>query len=171
MLETLKKKLNDELLNIEHRDDLSTDQKIARIVTLFSATCAAVAVQPIPFADYFTLTPLQAWMGERLSAIRGMPLTGEGAGQLLKELAGVCGLGLVGQQFVLGCYKTFVPFLGGVTTVPLVFGATYAIGHVMDAYLVAKARGQRMDPAQLRALWARMKAEGERQGKDSDGRH
>lgn len=73
-------------------------------------------------------------MGERLSAIHGIPLSREGAGQLFKELSGVCGMGLMAQPLILGAYKGFLPFIAGVTTVPLVYGATYAIGRAMSAY-------------------------------------
>ncbi len=67
-------RINREVLDIEKRTDLTDDQKVSRIITIFSTTCAAIAVQPIPFADFFILTPLQAFMGTRISAIRGMPL-------------------------------------------------------------------------------------------------
>lgn len=167
MLQELKNKLQRELLDIENRADLRTDEKASRVINIFAITCAATAVQPIPFADYFILTPMQAWMGERLSAIHGMPLSGKGAADLLKEIGAVCGFGLAGQQFVLGCYKTFVPFLGGVTTFPLVYGSTYAIGRAMDAILAAKARNQPLSGAELRKLWGKWSTEGKNRRKQN----
>ncbi len=166
MIDKLKQQLNQRLLQIEHRSDLSDDEKVRQIINLFAAICAAAAVQPIPFADYFVLTPLQAFMGERLSAIRGVPLGSKGARELIKELAGVAGLGLLGQQFCLAAYKTVVPFWGAVTTVPLVYGATYTIGQVMDRYLAARARNIRMSDSEIRDLWSRMAAEGRQRGQE-----
>jgi hypothetical protein len=68
----IKEKIEREVTQIETREDLSTEEKVSRIIHMFSATCAAAAAQPLPFADIFILTPIQAYMGSRLSAIRGM---------------------------------------------------------------------------------------------------
>ena len=52
------------LIDID-KEPIPDDQKISQTILFFSAICAAVAVQPIPFADIFVLTPLQAYMGTR----------------------------------------------------------------------------------------------------------
>lgn len=159
IIESAKRKLRDEITQIENRTDLSDDQKRSRIIHLFSVTCAAVAVQPIPFADILVLTPIQAYMGARLSAIRGMPLSEAEAKDLIKEIAGVVGLGMGAQQAALGLYKVGLPFLAGFTTIPLVYGLTYAIGRVMDAYLEKKARRETMSKADIQSAWKAAKAE------------
>ena len=51
--------------------DISDDKKIEKIIILFSTVCAAVAIQPIAFAEIFILTPIQAFMGTRIAKIRG----------------------------------------------------------------------------------------------------
>lgn len=160
-------KIKSEITDIENRDDLTDDQKRSRIIHIFSATCAAVAVQPIPFADIFVLTPIQAYMGVRLSAIRGMPLTDAEATDLLKEIAGVVGLGMAAQQAALGLYKVGLPFLAGFTTIPLVYGLTYGIGRVMDAYLERKARGQIMSNADMKAMFKAAREEGKAKSKEA----
>lgn len=165
IIESVKRKLRDEVTQIENRTDLSDDQKRSRVIHLFSVTCAAVAVQPIPFADIFVLTPIQAYMGARLSAIRGMPLSEAEAKDLIKEIAGVVGLGMGAQQAALGLYKVGLPFLAGFTTIPLVYGLTYAIGRVMDAYLEKKARRETMTKADIRAAWRSAKAEARKTAK------
>lgn len=161
-----KKKIESEITDIESRTDLSDDQKRSRIIHLFSITCAAVAVQPIPFADIFVLTPIQAYMGVRLSAIRGMPLSESEATDLLKEIAGVVGLGMVAQQVALGLYKVGLPFLAGFTTIPLVYGLTYAIGHIMDFYLEKKSKHQTVSNADLKNMWKTFREEGKQQAKN-----
>lgn len=162
-----KKKIESEITEIEKRPDLSDDQKRSRIIHTFSVTCAVVAVQPIPFADIFVLTPIQAYMGVRLSAIRGMPLSDAEATDLLKEIAGIVGLGMAAQQIALGLYKVGLPFLAGFTTIPLVYGLTYAIGRIMDYYLEKKSKGQAVSHADLIKMWNKFKEEGKEKGKSA----
>ena len=137
-----KEKLKKEVLQIENRTDLSSDEKVNRIIKIFSSVCAVLAVQPMPFADIFVLTPIQAYMGTRISAIRGLPISEAKATEIIKELAGVVGLGLLAQQLVIGGYKTFIPFLGAITTIPIVYGLTFTIGKVMDVYFIKKSRNE-----------------------------
>ena len=165
IIDSAKKKIAAEITNIETRTDLSDDEKRSRIIHIFSVTCAAVAVQPIPFADIFVLTPIQAYMGVRLSAIRGMPLSDAEATDLLKEIAGIVGLGMAAQQAALGLYKVGLPFLAGFTTIPLVYGLTYAIGRIMDFYLEKKSRGQAVSNADLKSMWEKYREEGKQQAK------
>ena len=165
IIQKAKQKLQAEITDIENRDDLSDEQKRSRIIHIFSVTCAAVAVQPIPFADIFVLTPIQAYMGVRLSAIRGMPLSDAEATDLLKEIAGVVGLGMAAQQIALGLYKTGLPFLAGFTTIPLVYGLTYAIGRVMDFYLEKKSRGQMVSDVDLKQMWQKSREEAKQNSK------
>lgn len=167
IIDAAKKKIESEITSIEKRTDLSDDQKRSRIIHIFSVTCAAVAVQPIPFADIFVLTPIQAYMGVRLSAIRGMPLSDAEATDLLKEIAGIVGLGMAAQQAALGLYKVGLPFLAGFTTIPLVYGLTYAIGRVMDYYLEKKAKGQAMSNADLKGAWEKYRKEGKEKAKNA----
>ena len=148
-----KEKLKKEVLQIENRTDLSSDEKVNRIIKIFASACAALAVQPIPFADIFVLTPIQAYMGTRISAIRGLPISEAKATEIIKELAGVVGLGLLAQQLVIGGYKTFIPFLGAITTIPIVYGLTFTIGKVMDVYFIKKSRNESIDPEKLKKYW------------------
>ena len=165
LLANLRKKLKDNITDIENRTDLSDDEKVFRIVKTFAAGCAGFAVQPIPFADFFVLTPIQAYMGSRIGAIRGMPITEAKAAEIFKEIAGVVGLGLLAQQLVIGAYKTFIPFLGAITTIPLVYGLTYAMGRVIDLYFLQKKKRGVMDKDELKKMWAQMKKEGTDLGK------
>ena len=160
-------KLNKEVLSIEKREDISIDEKVSKIIILFSATCAAVATQPIPFADIYFLTTIQAYMGERLSAIRGIPLSQKEAKDLLVEIGGIVGLGMIAQQIALGLYKVGLPGLAGFTTIPLVFGLTYAIGLAMDYYLEKKSKGQTVSNADLKEIFSKARKEARKVSKDS----
>lgn len=169
LLASARAKLEREIIGIERRDDLTDDQKVNQIVMVFSSVCAGVAIQPIPFADIFVLTPIQAYMGTRISAIRGMPLSEKEVGEVLKEIAGVVGLGLLAQQLAIGAYKTVLPFLAGFTTIPLVFGMSYGIGKVMDVYFINRAKGKRMSPDEIKRAWAQARGEGTAAGKKRAG--
>lgn len=158
-------KLKREIFEIEKRTDLTTDEKIKRITHICCATCAGVAVQPIPFADILVLTPIQAYMGSRIAAIRGIPISESEASTIIKEILGVIGMGFMAQQIAIGIWKTLIPGAGGFMTIPIVYGLTFAIMRVMDAYLAAKAANRKLSAAEIKALWKNAKSEGERHGK------
>lgn len=166
LIERLKAKITREVTGIEARDDLSTEEKVSRIIHIFSATCAAAAAQPLPFADIFILTPIQVYMGARLSSIRGMPISEARANELLREVLGTVGMGMLAQQAALGLYKVGLPFLAGFTTIPLVYGLTFAVGRTMDYYLKEKSRGKAVSAAELKQRWREAKAEGRKLGND-----
>lgn len=165
ILDDWKRKLNDELLEIENREDLTDDQKVNRVRHVTCAVCAGFAVQPIPFADIFVLTPIQALGGTKIATIRGVKIAEQGVGEIIKEIAGVVGLGLLAQQFVIGAYKMAIPFLGAITTIPIVYGLTYAVCSVMDYYFKEMANGRPIDKARIKAIWRAAKKEGEKEGK------
>ena len=154
--------LKREYTGIENRSDLSDDQKVSRIIKITASVCAAVAIQPIPFADIFILTPIQAYMGTRIAAVRGVSVTQKDMLTYIKEIAGVIGLGMFAQQFAIGAYKLGLPFLGGFMTLPLVYGLTYGIGRVIDVYMVRKAKGQSVDPKILKKIWKEGRKEGKK---------
>lgn len=167
-IDRLRAKLQREVTDIENRTDLTDDQKVNQIIVIFATACGAIAVQPIPFADFFILTPLQAYMGTRISAIRGLRLSEKEAGDIIKELMGVVGMGMLAQQLGIAAAKIFFPIFGGVATIPVVFGLTYAIGKLMDVYFVHRAAGKTLSPDEIRKVWKAAKSTGEREGKQRE---
>jgi len=165
-IDGLKSTIANNLTDIEARDDLSADEKAQKIIHIFAASCAGVAIQPIPFADIFILTPMQAYMAERLAAVRGVPMSQGSAKELITDLAKVMGLGMLAQQAALGLYKVGLPFLAGFTTIPLVYGLTYAVGNVLDYLFTERAKGNRVSPEVIRDLWGKAKKEGTKKGKE-----
>lgn len=159
LLDKAKANIKKEVTDIQNRTDLTDDQKVTRICTVFGTTCAAVAVQPIPFADIFVLTPIQAYMGKKIADIRGFDISEAGAKEIFKEIAGLVGLGFLSQQLAIGAYKTVLPFISGVTTIPLVFGLTYGMGKVMDYYFEKKIKGEKVDPIMAKNIWKKARTE------------
>ena len=121
--------------------NISPEKKVDKLLIFFSSACAATAAQPIPFADIFILTPMQLYMGTLIAEARGYKFS---MSEIYKEILGVIGLAYLAQQTAIGLYKTILPFLGAITTIPLVFVLTYAIGKVMDFYFVSKAQGRKL---------------------------
>ena len=104
-------------------------------------------------------------MGSRIAAIRGMPVSESKATDLIKELGGVIGLGMLAQQIALGLYKVGLPFLGGFMSIPLVYGLTYGVGRVMDEYFSRKAKGQNVSSERLKEIFKKARKEGKKEAK------
>lgn len=158
---SIAERMKSEIFEIEKRTDLTTEEKIAQITHITCVTCAGIAVQPIPFADIFILTPIQAYMGSRIAAIRGVPVSESEASVIIKEILGVIGLGFAAQQIALGIWKTLMPGAGGLMTIPLVYGLSFAIMRVMDAYFVAKAANRKLSDLEIKSLWQQARSNGE----------
>jgi len=157
-------KIKKEITGIEHRTDMPDDQKVSRITHIACATCAGIAIQPIPFADIFVLTPIQAYFASRIAAIRGVPVSESDAADWIKELIGIVGMGIIAQQMAIGIWKMVTFGLGGVLTIPLVYGLTYAVMKVSDAYFSAKARNEKLSDDQISGIWKSAFGEGKKKG-------
>ncbi|MDR9756702.1 MAG: DUF697 domain-containing protein [Thermacetogeniaceae bacterium] len=162
MLTELKRQIENEILQIERRQDLSADEKVNKIIYTTAAICAGVAIQPIPFADMPILTAIQAFMGHKIGKVRGVNIAEEGVWEVIKAIGGVVGLGFAAQQTAIGLYKLGLPFLGGLMTVPLVGGLTVAIGRAMDVYFVMKAQGREPSPEAIKRAFNQGKQEGKK---------
>ncbi len=139
--------------------------RVLKTIHLFSGICAGFAIQPIPFADIFILTPIQMGMGAKIAAIHGVPITDSEAKDIWKEIAGAIGLGIVAQHVAIGLYRTVLPFIGAATTIPLVYGLTFGIGKVMDAYFRAKAAGKTLTKEQIKDIYKSGEKEGKQEGR------
>jgi len=165
------KKIADErILQIQKRKDISTDEKVTEVIKVTSILCASLATQPLPGMDIFYLTPIQGYMGIKISEIRKLNFKESKIKTMIKEASALIGLGMAGQNFVLTAYKIGIPYFGGIMTIPLVYGATYGIGRVMDFYFIKKAKNQKFDPEELKKIWEetlkQKKAEGKEKRKD-----
>jgi len=163
VLDTVKRQITD----IEFRTDLSDDQKVSQITHIACATCAGVAIQPIPFADIFILTPIQAYFGTRIAAIRGVPITESAMREVIREIFGVIGMGVIAQQIAIAAWKFLIPGGGGFVTVPLVYALTYAVMKVIDLYFLYKAKGKRLSNEKMKEAWKVAFKEGKKKQKEN----
>ena len=155
------------MTEIEHRQDLSDEERISRITHIACATCAGVAIQPIPFADIFILTPIQAYFGSRIAAIRGIPVSESNASDLIKEIIAVIGMGFIAQQLAIAIWKLVTFGAGGLLTIPVVYALTFAVMKVIDEYYAAKARKQTLTDQQLKAIWKQAFRDGRKKSKEA----
>ena len=152
---------------------------IDRVILVCSGVCAGIAIQPIPFADAFVLTPVEMIMVMKIGHLYGFSISKERATSIVKELAGVVGMGWISKNLILAGYKTFIPYAGGFFTVPLVFGACYGIGKVADLYFRCKREGRTFDKKEAvtllkhakenaKLLYQKYKAEEKKEGNAVD---
>ncbi|MDZ5711374.1 hypothetical protein [Jeotgalibacillus haloalkalitolerans] len=166
LFQKYKQQLSKEFFEIENNDALTPDEKVNKMIGTTSLICAAVAIQPLPFADIFILTPIQAFMGHKIAKIRGIDLKESGAVNVLKYLGGVVGGGFAAQQTAIGLYKIGLPGLGGIMSIPLVAGLTFGMGKVMDLYFREKAKGKEPTKEELIRAFKSGKSEGKKMNKD-----
>tara|TARA_B100001057_G_scaffold495718_1_gene595388 strand:+ start:172 stop:1563 length:1392 start_codon:yes stop_codon:yes gene_type:complete len=134
--------------------NISPDKKVEKLLMVFSSVCAATAVQPIPFADIFVLTPIQLYMGTLIAEARGYKFS---MSEIYKEIIGLLGLSFLAQQTAIGLYKLGLPFIGGFMTIPLVFVLTYSIGKVMNFYFISKTQGKTLTKDDLKNFFKQAK--------------
>lgn len=163
IVERLEKKLAEEFLRVEENEALSPDEKVGKIIKVTCIGCASVAATPVPVADFFILTPVQAYMGYKIARVRGVPVSRQDAIAVAKEILGVVGLGLLAREIAAGALK-FIPIWGSVANVPIVFGLTYAIGRVMDYYFTEKAAGRSAAKEMMKKIFRDSKIFGESAG-------
>jgi uncharacterized protein (DUF697 family) len=144
------------------------ESEINNTIRNYSISCAVLAIQPIPFADIFILTPTQILMGKKIASLRGYEIKENSIESILKEISGIIGMGIIAQQLVIGAYKTFLPFFGGITTIPVVYGLTYGIGKTMDYYIVAKINGTQINKSEIEKIFKASREIGERVGKSQE---
>jgi len=128
------------------------ETRVQRIIRLTALTCAITAAQPLPFADILLLTPLQVGMVFWMARAMGVPLERSEPRNILASVLGVAGWGVIAQHGILGLYKIGLPFAGAITTVPLVYAATYAIGLASKAVLEARRSSRVLSAEELRNI-------------------
>ncbi|MEW6737654.1 MAG: DUF697 domain-containing protein [Acidobacteriota bacterium] len=106
-------------------------REAAKKVSHVAATiCAAIALQPIPIADLFLLTPIQILLVQSIGRIYGVPLSTKTA----LEVATNIGLGVLLRQIFVTIIKIGVPMMGGLLASTYVYATTYYMGRVAQYY-------------------------------------
>jgi uncharacterized protein (DUF697 family) len=164
-VEEKKKSLESGLKGVISNKDLSPPQKADIIIHSTGLTCGVLALVPLPFADFFILTPIQIVMVQNIGKAYGFEMSQKEAQEALLEVAGVVGMAWLGQQTVLTLYKTVIPYAGGLFTVPLVWSVCYGMGSVAKYYFHVKSKDQVFDPAVAKQEYRKGKEIGGNLGK------
>lgn len=148
--------------NLESDDTLSTEEKVKTIIYTTSIICAAITIQPIPFIDAILLTPIQLLMIVNLTTVMQKEIAIKENGNYIKNayevegkeilltIASATGAGLVAQQGLVGLYKTFMPFVGAVTAIPMAFATTFAIGTVAKTVIEKRLKNEEVDKEMIK---------------------
>lgn len=131
------------------REEASRD-----IINMCSYACAAAAVVPLPFSDAVLMLPVQTGMVVAIGRVHGRKLSREDAATLITEFAALAGASFLARQGI----KALLPVFGAMLTMPAAFAANWAIGRVALEYI----RHPGMSKEQLRGVYQRAKAEGEK---------
>ena len=107
----------------------------------------AVALQPLPIADFALLMPLQTALVLKLARIYQVPLSWR-QGQ---AIAGVTVTGLLAKRLV-GAVAKLVPVAGTLVSVPVAYGVTWAMGQAAAAHFAAGGSGATVAQAIRRHL-------------------
>jgi uncharacterized protein (DUF697 family) len=111
-------------------DEISRKAKAAEARNLSAKAAALIAPMPIPFADIWTITPIQMAMVRAIGNVYGYKLDQKA----VKELLIVVGGGWLGQQICLALFKIGMPGAGGFGGAAFVFVWTHAMGLAAETY-------------------------------------
>lgn len=120
-------------------DPEARKQKAAEVRNISAMAAAAIAPMPIPFADIYTITPIQILMVRAIGNIYGYGLDAQTA----RELLAVVGGGWLGKQTFLGLLKIGLPGLGEIGSAGFAYVWTLGMGKAAEAYFASGVSGAR----------------------------
>jgi predicted GTPase len=116
----------------------AVQEELAVTLTRATATvCAGIAAAPIPVADIFPLTALQAGLVAAIAWISGRSLDAKGAAEFLASLGANVGVAVALRETVRALLKVIVPGGGALVSATIAFSGTMAIGAAARAYFIA----------------------------------
>ena len=116
-------------------DEETRRQAVRKLVTVCSASAAAVTIQPIPLLDAALISPIQMLMVQGIGHTYGYELDRKS----IIEMLSTFGASILSQNLMMAAGK-LVPFVGWAMSASMAYALTYAIGEVSQAYF-ASGRG------------------------------
>jgi uncharacterized protein (DUF697 family) len=105
------------------------------LVRSMTTVCAAIGVQPIPFADFPILTALQIAMVSGIMHVSGRELGLKSAAEFFAALGANVGVGLVFRETARAAVK-FLPGWGNAISGGIAAAGTYSVGRAAIGYFV-----------------------------------
>lgn len=139
MLPLLKQVLDN--FNFDVDPAKSREENADEVIKAAALLSGAIAVEPLPFADLLLITPVQLKMVLHIGKIYGFDITPQRAREIVGELGATVAYGLAARQIMRGVAKIVAPVVGGIVTAPLVYGWTFGLGRLAEAYFQRKVQG------------------------------
>lgn len=151
------------VLSFDVNPALNEQENVHRIIQQTATVCAVVAcVNPVPLTDFLLLTPLHAKMTFHIGKVKGFELTQERALDILREVLSTIGLSMTATW--LASFIKPIPVVSFLIYAPIIYGATYGIGHVVEAYFHGLKTGKIPSAEELRAVYAEKLSKGKVEG-------
>jgi uncharacterized protein (DUF697 family) len=132
--------LTDDFTNL---DPATRKRKAAEARQMSAIAAGAIAPMPIPFADIWTITPIQILMVRAIANIYGYGLDMTTARAVLATVGG----GWLGRQTFMAILKLGLPGIGEAAGAGFAYFWTLGMGRAAEAYF---ASGMRASRQQLR---------------------
>ncbi|WP_201324388.1 YcjF family protein [Pseudanabaena sp. lw0831] len=136
-------------------------EKCSQVRTIAAGAGAALALVPMPFADIFTITPVQYLMVRAIGNIYGYKISENSVG----EVVAVIGGGFLGQQTILALFKIGLPGAGGFFGSVFVYGWTFGMGKAAELYFASGMTATKEDLKKARESGAK---EGEKTYRENE---
>jgi uncharacterized protein (DUF697 family) len=141
--------------------ELEKQKKCSQVRTIAAGAGAALALVPMPFADIWTITPVQYLMVRAIGNIYGYKISENSVG----EIVAVIGGGFLGQQTILALFKIGLPGAGGFFGSAFVYGWTFGMGKAAELYFASGMTATKEDLKRARESGAK---EGEKSYRENE---
>jgi uncharacterized protein (DUF697 family) len=151
------------VLSFDVNPAFSEQENVHRIIQQTATVCAVVAcVNPVPLTDFLLLTPIHAKMTFHIGKVKGFDITQERALDILREVLSTIGLSMTATW--LASFIKPIPVVSFLIYAPIIYGATYGIGHVVEAYFHGLKTGQVPSAQELKAIYEKQLSRGKVEG-------
>ena len=152
-----------EYITADHSNcsEVEKQKKCSQVRTIAAGAGAALALVPMPFADIWTITPVQYLMVRAIGNIYGYKISENSVG----EIVAVIGGGFLGQQTILALFKIGLPGAGGFFGSAFVYGWTFGMGKSAELYLASGMTATKDDLKRARESGAK---EGEKTYRENE---
>jgi uncharacterized protein (DUF697 family) len=152
-----------EYITADHSNcsEVEKQKKCSQVRTIAAGAGAALALVPMPFADIWTITPVQYLMVRAIGNIYGYKISENSVG----EIVAVIGGGFLGQQTILALFKIGLPGAGGFFGSAFVYGWTFGMGKSAELYFASGMTATKDDLKRARESGAK---EGEKTYRENE---
>ena len=126
-----------------------------QIIQSFAIAIAGIAAIPIPFSDFFLMTPLQIAMVITIAKKYDKTISYDTAKALIGTIAG----GFLGRQLCSTVIR-LIPVVGSMISMPFAYGWTFGIGEMTILYFETQGTAK---PEDLKEGFKKVSKEAEQQ--------